>query len=882
MGYHNKSVEETLLDFNTDPLKGLDIEEVKNRRNKYGENSLEEKESKTVLNMIIDQFKDILIIILIIAAIISIALGEIIDGAFIIIIVILNAVLGVIQENKASNALKALQEMAAPASKVLRDGKLQKIASSQLVPGDIVVLEAGDYVPADIRLIESVNLKIEEAALTGESVSVEKQWDVIVDEDLALGDRGNMAFMSTIVTYGRGKGIVTETGMKTEIGNIATMLNEVKAEPTPLQKKLAQFGKILGIICLTVCVIIFIMGILRNEDLLEIFMTAVSLAVAAIPEGLPAVVTVVLALGMQRMVKKNAIVKKLEAVETLGSTTVICTDKTGTLTQNKMVVTKVFDGSNIWDVSGAGYSTIGQLICEKGECTSDTIERIMQVSVLCNDAKLIKEKEEIIGDPTEGALVVLGAKGGYPQDELNKNYPRIDEYPFDSERKLMSTIHKRKTDYIMYTKGAPDVILSKCSKISVNGEIKPLTNEYIEKINKANNKFANKALRVLGFANKIVSEGTDIKQEENDLVFLGLTGMIDPPREEAKEAVKLCKRAGIRVVMITGDHKITASAIARDIGIIDDQLEAMSGSEIDNYSEEEFKEKVKNINVFARVSPEHKVKIVRAIRSNGDIAAMTGDGVNDAPALKQADIGIAMGITGTDVAKEAADMVLTDDNFASIVDAVEEGRVIFNNIRKFVGFLLSCNFGELLLIFLSMLLGWGSPLVPVQILWINLITDSFPAFALGIEAKEKGVMDQKPRPPDEPIADKKMIVSIAFQSAALAAAGLISFWVGSRSGDRLTGQTYCFITVIIGELLRAYSARSETSFLFKVKVFSNKYLNYSILLAGILLFTVVYVPFLQPIFKTTTVSMTGLGLTMAFGLLPLFAGEISKTFKNKY
>lgn len=880
MGYHNKSVEEALSIFKTDVKKGLDSNEVKIRRDKYGENNLEEKEGKSLINMIIDQFKDILIIILIIAAIISIVLGEIIDGAFIIIIVILNAVLGVMQENKASNALKALQEMAAPASKVLREGKLQKIASSQLVPGDIVVLEAGDYVPADIRLIESVNLKIEEAALTGESVSVEKKSDLIVDDDSALGDRENMAFMSTIVTYGRGKGIVTATGMKTEIGNIATMLNEVEAEPTPLQKKLSQFGKILGIICLAVCGIIFIMGVFRNENLLEIFMTAVSLAVAAIPEGLPAVVTVVLALGMQRMVKRNAIVKKLEAVETLGSTTVICTDKTGTLTQNKMVVTKIFDSSNIWDVSGVGYSTVGDLTCKKDECTLDTLEKIMQVSVLCNDAKLIKEKEEIIGDPTEGALVVLGAKGGYPQDKLNKSYPRIDEYPFDSARKLMSTIHKRKTDFIMYTKGAPDVILSKCSKVNINGETKPLTEEYIESIKKVNSEFANSALRVLGFASKIVSEGTDIKKEENDLVFLGLTGMIDPPREEAKEAVKLCKRAGIRVVMITGDHKITASAIARDIGIIDNQSEAMSGSEIDGYSENEFKEKVKNINVFARVSPEHKVKIVKAIRSNGDIAAMTGDGVNDAPALKQADIGVAMGITGTDVAKEAADMVLTDDNFASIVEAVEEGRVIFNNIRKFVGFLLSCNFGELLLIFLSMLFGWGSPLVPVQILWINLVTDSFPAFALGIESKEEGVMDQDPRPPDEPIADKKMIISIAFQSAALALAGLISFWIGNQYGG-VTGQTYCFITVIIGELLRAYSARSETKFITKMRVFSNKYLNYSILLAGILLFIVVYVPFLQPIFKTTAVPLVGLGITLALALLPLFAGEISKTFKNR-
>lgn len=880
MSYHNKSIKQVLADESTNAIKGLDTNEVKKRLDQYGENKLEEKDGKTLSDMIMDQFKDVLIIILVIAAIVSIALGEIIDGSFIIAIVILNAVLGVVQENKASNALKALKEMAAPAAKVIRNNKLEKIASSELVPGDIVVLEAGDYVPADIRLIESVNLKIEEAALTGESVPVEKEADALVDTDAPLGDRENMAFMSTIVTYGRGKGVVTSTGMKTEIGNIANMLNEVEEEATPLQKKLAQFGKILGIVCLSVCTIIFILGIIRDEPLLEIFMTSVSLAVAAIPEGLPAVVTVVLALGMQRMVKRDAIVKKLAAVETLGSTTVICTDKTGTLTQNKMVVTKLFDGNHIWDVSGVGYSTVGQIVCENGECTSDTLERIMQVSVLCNDAKIVKEKEDIIGDPTEGALVVLGAKGGYPQEELNKNYPRVDEFPFDSERKLMSTIHQRKDDRIMYTKGAPDVILSRCTKININGEIQPITEEHINRIKEINDKFANNALRVLGFAHKVVTEGVDIIQEEKDLVFLGLTGMMDPPREEAREAVKLCKRAGIRVVMITGDHKTTASAIAKDIGIIDEQSEAMSGTEINGYTDVEFKEKVKHVSVFARVSPEHKVKIVKAIKSNGDIAAMTGDGVNDAPALKQADIGVAMGITGTDVAKEAADMVLTDDNFASIVDAVEEGRVIFSNIRKFVGFLLSCNFGELLLILVAMLINWGSPLVPIQILWINLVTDSFPAFALGLEGKEEGIMDEKPRDPNAPITDKDMLIAIGFQSVALAVAGLAAYWLGVQQGGVEAGQTYCFITVIVGELLRAYSARSEENFLLKMKVFGNKYLNYSVLLALILLFVVVYVPFLQPIFSTTSVPLADLGIIIAMALIPLVAGELSKILKK--
>lgn len=877
---HSKSIKQVLEDFNTHAENGLKEQEVKKLTEKYGENKLQEKKGKTLAGMILDQFKDVLIIILIIAAIISIVLGEYVDGSFIIAIVILNAVLGVSQENRASNALKALKEMAAPVAKVIRDGKLVKLPSSALVPGDLIVLEAGDYIPADARLIESVNLKIDESALTGESVPVEKDSDAFIDEESPLGDRENMAFMSTIVTYGRGKAIVTSTGMKTEIGHIANMINEVEESATPLQKKLSAFGKILGIVCLAVCAIIFVLGIMRGEDVLTIFMTAVSLAVAAIPEGLPAVVTVVLALGMQRMVKRDAILKKLAAVETLGSTTVICTDKTGTLTQNKMVVTKVFDALNIWDVNGVGYSTDGQITCKDGNYSSEALEKIMQVSVLCNDAKVIREKKDIIGDPTEGALVVLGAKGGYPQEELNKNYPRIDEYPFDSARKLMSTIHQRSDSRVMYTKGAPDVILSKCTHINLNGEVTPLTDEHRQKIDETNAKFANDALRVLGFAYKLVDEGVNIQEEEDNLIFLGLTGMMDPPREEAKEAVKLCKRAGIRVVMITGDHKTTASAIARDIGIIDDATEALSGSEIDTLSDAEFAEKVKHVSVFARVSPEHKVKIVRAIKSHGEVAAMTGDGVNDAPALKQADIGIAMGITGTDVAKEAADMVLTDDNFASIVDAVEEGRVIYSNIRKFVGFLLSCNFGELLLIFVSMLIGWSAPLVPIQILWINLVTDSFPAFALGVEAKESGVMDQKPRDPNAPITDRPMLIAIGFQSIALAVAGLIAFYLGLKHGGVEFGQTYCFITVIVGELLRAYSARSEDHYLFQMKPFSNKYLNLSVGVSIILLFLIVYVPFLQPIFSTVTVPLADLWVTLALALLPFFAGEISKVFKR--
>lgn len=889
---YNKSIKQVLDDHTSHLENGLHEGEVKKRLEKFGENKLQEKKGKSIWSMILDQFKDVLIIILIIAAGISLVVGikngashgeydSIIDALLIIAIVILNAVLGVTQENKANNALKALKEMAAPVAKVIRDGKLLKVPSSALVPGDLIVLEAGDYVPADARLVESVNLKIDESALTGESVPVEKDSDDMVKEDAPLGDRTNMAYMSTIVTYGRGKAIVSSTGMGTEIGHIANLINEVEENQTPLQKKLASFGKVLGAVCLGVCVIIFILGLLRGQGVLEIFMTAVSLAVAAIPEGLPAIVTVVLALGMQRMVKRDAILKKLAAVETLGSTTVICTDKTGTLTQNKMVVTKVFDGSHIWDVTGVGYSTDGQITCQDGDFTSESLEKIMQVSVLCNDAQIVKEKNDIIGDPTEGALVVLGAKGGYPQDELNKSYPRMDEFPFDSARKLMSTIHQRSDSKVMYTKGAPDVILSRCTHILIEGKEVELTDDLRQKIDETNANFANDALRVLGFAFKKVQDGVDIKDEEKNLVFLGLTGMMDPPREEAKEAVKLCKRAGIRVVMITGDHKTTASAIAKNIGIIDDETEALSGSEIDALSDAEFAEKVTHVCVFARVSPEHKVKIVKAIRAHGEVAAMTGDGVNDAPALKQADIGIAMGITGTDVAKEAADMVLTDDNFASIVDAVEEGRVIYSNIRKFVGFLLSCNFGELLLIFVTMLIGWNSPLVPIQILWINLVTDSFPAFALGVEAKEGGVMDQKPRDPNAPITDRPMLIAIAFQSVALAVAGIGSYYFGRELGGIAMAQTFCFMTVIIGELLRAYSARSEEHYLFTMNPFSNKHLNLAVGVSIILLFIIVYVPFLQPIFKTVSIPLASLWIPLALSLLPLISGEISKFFKRR-
>ncbi|MDA3845611.1 MAG: cation-translocating P-type ATPase, partial [Vallitaleaceae bacterium] len=834
--------------------------------------------------MIIDQFKDFMIIILIIAILLSIFIAdELADGIVIIGIVILNAILGVTQENRASNALSALKQMAAPKAKVVRAGQLVSIDSKELVPGDLVVLESGDYVPADLRVIENVNLKIDESALTGESVAVEKSDGICEDEHASIADRQNMAYMSTIVTYGRGKGIVTGTGMKTEIGKIATMLSETEETQTPLQIKLASFGKLLGIICIFVSIIIIILGLLRGQPLIEVFMTAISLAVAAIPEGLPAVVTVVLAMGMQRMIKRNAIMKRLSAVETLGSTTVICTDKTGTLTQNKMTVTKVYDGADEWSVTGTGYGFGGKVSCADKPISQ--LNMLFLTATLCNDSEV--KDGEVIGDPTEGALIVLGAKANYDKATLNTKHPRLKEFPFDSERKLMSTLHFIDGDYYMLTKGAPDVILSRVSKIDMNGSISDITGEDKLRAAEKNHQYAAHALRVLGYAYKKVDKDAVLEKEEDNLIFAGLSCMIDPPRQEAKDAVKLCKRAGIRVVMITGDHILTAQAIAKELGIIEDFSQALEGGRINDYDDDAFLEVVQKTNVFARVSPEHKVRIVDFVRKNGDVAAMTGDGVNDAPALKKADSGIAMGITGTDVAKEAADMILTDDNFASIVDAVEEGRIIYANIRKFVGFLLACNVGEILIIFTAMLIGWPVPLVPIQLLWVNLITDSFPAFALGLEKGEAGMMNQQPRNPKDSLVDKKMGIAIAFQSLGLAAATLASYRIGFLFAENLeadaqltVARTFCFTTLILGEMLRAYSARSEDIALFKMKVLGNKYLNYSVLIAIVLLILVLYVPFLQPIFTTSPLGFLEFGVAFGLGLVPLLMGEIAKVVKK--
>ncbi len=885
--YFDRNVNDTVTDLETSLEMGLSSVEYNKRLASYGKNSLEGKKPKTFFQMYLAQLKDFLVIILVVAACVSIAFHEVLDGVIILAIVILNAFLGATQENKASNALKALKEMSSPQAKALRDGSVVKVPSDSLVPGDVVYLEAGDYVPADLRLSESINLKIDEAALTGESLPVEKRSDIALASDAPLGDRVNCAYMGTVVTYGRGSGVVTGTGMSTQMGQIAKMLNETTEEATPLQKKLDSFGKLLGVVCIIVCVAIFGLGVLRKMPLLEVFMTAVSLAVAAIPEGLTVVVTVVLALGMQAMVKVNTIVKKLSAVETLGSTTVICSDKTGTLTQNKMTVTKVYDGISTYKVTGTGYNKNGSI--ENFSLQDDQSKLLMYGVVLCNDSQFDNDKEQIIGDPTEGALLVLGEKVGIGKGKLNTSMPRVHEIPFDSDRKLMSSFHNTSENddskLIMFTKGAPDEVLRRVTHIFKNGVVSPVSEGEKDVIADTNQRLANEALRVLGIAYRQVDKinTEDELSMENNLVFLGLVGMIDPPREEAKQAVALCKQAGIKVKMITGDHKITASAIGEALGIISDKTKekALSGSELSELTDNDLKSHVKSTNIFARVSPEHKVRLVTALKENGEIVAMTGDGVNDAPSLKKADIGVAMGITGTDVSKEAADMILTDDNFASIVRAVEEGRTIYNNIRKVVAYLLSCNIGEILLIFSAMLFMMPVPLVPIQLLSINLVTDAFPAFALGMEAKEEGVMAIPPRDPKASIVDKEMKMAVAFQSIALALGALGSFIYAIRLYDTKTASTFCFITLIVGELLRVYSSRSETISIFKMKIFSNSFLNKAVFFSLIFLFATVYVPFLNPIFNTVALSVSQFLIAICFSLLPLLGGELAKIFSGR-
>lgn len=869
--FYMNTKEEVFLELNTNE-NGISDEEAQRRISEFGYNEFKERKTKSLFQKFLDQFKDFLVIILIVAAIISGFVGEIADSIIILLVVVLNAVLGVIQENKAEKSLNALKKMAAPLAVVIRNGVSKEIPVREIVPGDIVELEAGRYVPADLRLIEAVNLKIEESSLTGESVPVEKNSEALENENIPIGDRKNMAFMSSMVTYGRGKGVVVATGMKTEIGKIADMLSNVEDEQTPLQVKLEEAGKWMGITALVICGVMFLVGVLRGHELFDMFMTSIALAVAAIPEGLPAVVTIVLAVGVQKMIKRNAIIRKLPAVETLGCATIICSDKTGTLTQNKMTVKEIFTIN--------GYA-------------DDILDakKALTIANLCNDTKVVEENGKIItlGDPTETALVDIALSVGLDKRELEKQYIRIDEIPFDSDRKLMTTFNRYQGKIEVNVKGAPDILLSKCKFILDNNAVREITNDDIERIRRANEEMAAKALRVLAVGYKEVSE-VDINNAEKDLIFTALIGMIDPPREEAKDAVKKCKTAGIKPVMITGDHKTTAIAIAKELGILNSDEEAITGAELEKMKDEELFNNVNKYSVYARVSPEHKVRIVEAWKKKGQIVAMTGDGVNDAPALKTANIGAAMGITGTDVAKEAADMVLTDDNFATIVAAVEEGRTIYSNIKKSISYLLSCNIGEIATLFVATLLGWAEPLLPIHILWVNLVTDSLPALALGMEPAEEGVMKQPPRDPNEGIFSKGTGIRILLQGILIGILTLIAYVYGVNYGKKqglnfeeyeLIGRTMAFFTLSLSQLVHAFNNRYEWKSVIANGIFKNKYLNIAVLISLLIQIMVLSTSFLRRVFKVTLLNSEQIVVVLLCSIAPLIVVEIVKLFRRK-
>ncbi|MDU2658056.1 MAG: cation-translocating P-type ATPase, partial [Clostridium perfringens] len=775
----------------------------------------------------------------------------------------------VIQESKAEKALDALKELSTPKALVKRDGSLKEILSEDIVPGDIVIIDAGRYIPGDLRLIDTANLKIEESAFTGESVPSEKDASFLPDKEIPIGDQNNMAFMSTLATYGRGVGVVVGTGMNTEIGKIAKMIEQEENDETPLQKKLSELGKILGFLAVGICILIFIISFFQGRDLLEMFLTSISLAVAAIPEGLPAIVAIVLALGVQRMVKKNAIIRKLPAVETLGSVSIICSDKTGTLTQNKMTVTTVY--------------TNDSYIKESEFNLNDNESKLLvDCMVLCNDATYSEKSQT--GDPTEIALLESPFKLNILKEKLEKEFKRIDEIPFDSDRKLMTTVNlvdDKKAR--VFTKGALDSILSICNKISVNGKLLDFSKEYKAKVLENSNIMSDKALRVLAFAYKDISkENTVLDSLEKDLVFIGMVGMIDPPRLEVKDSIKLCKSAGITPVMITGDHKNIAFAIANELGIAEDISQAITGHEIDRFKEEEFNEKIINYRVFARVSPEHKVKIVKAFKSHGNIVSMTGDGVNDAPSLKAADIGVAMGITGTDVSKGASDMILTDDNFSTIVSAVEEGRKIYLNIKKSIVFLLSCNLGEILTLFTAILLNWNSPLQPIHILWVNLITDSFPALALGVDKTKEDVMNNPPRNPKESIFIKSDKIQLIINGVLIGGITLFAFKLGERlyADSLIHAQTMAFVVLSVSQLFLSLSLRSNTKSAFSLGIFSNKYLVYSILLGIFLQVIIISISFIANIFKVTPLLLYDWIVVILVSLIPFAINEILKLFRK--
>lgn len=932
MEWYKLSVPELEKELSTDSERGLTADESAKRLEQHGLNKLDDAKKKPFIEKLADQFKDPMVIILIIAAILSAITGEVVETAIILSIVVVNAIMSIIQEGKAEDSVAALQSMSSPNAKVIRGGTPMTVKSTELVPGDLVVLETGDIVPADMRLIFTSNMKIDEASFTGESVAVEKDAKAIYAEEKGIGDRDNYAYSSTIVTYGHGRGIVTETGKNTEIGKIATTIAAFDDEETPLQKKLGVLSKQLGILVIIVAVFIFILGLIAQDPILDIFMTAISLAVAAIPEGMTAVVTIVLSMGMNRMARRNAIVKKLLSVETLGTTTVICSDKTGTLTQNEMTVTGAYVDGKVLEVTGSGYSPVGEILLDGQPVVlpeNETLRTMVSIAALANDARIIDENGnyQCIGDPTEGALITMAMKGGETRETLNERYPRLDEIPFDSDRKMMSTFHKNYIPgkIVSFTKGAPDLVIGSCDRILLDGKVVPFTDELREKALAQNSAFAQRALRCLAYAYRVFDEIPAKEDQtpeniENGMIFAGLTGMIDPPRPEAKAAIQECKSAGITTIMITGDYLETAYAIGHELGIADHPDQAIMGRELNDMTPEQIQEVVRTKRIFARVSPENKVQIVTALKANGEIAAMTGDGVNDAPAIKRADIGISMGITGTDVAKNTADVILTDDNFATIVNAVEEGRIIYSNIKKFVSFLLSCNVGEVIVIAAAMIIdliliftGHGdypTPLSPIMLLWLNLVTDSFPALALGVEPGEKDIMQQPPRDPQEAIVDKTMKHSIIVQACAIGVATLTAFSVGfyifgadakaaAMAANQFAnldpveaakqyaniqlseGRTMAFTTLILAELLRAFAVRSDKYTVYQLGFFSNPSMIKAISVAVLLLLIVLYVPFLATLFDISHMSLKEWAITLPMALIPFLSAESYKLIKRR-
>jgi len=870
MNWHNKSARETMTHLNTSTA-GLTQSEAVARLKQHGANAIAAKRDKPLVVRFFMQFNDFMVIVLLFAAALSYFAGwldgepRLTDPLIILFIVVLNAALGLIQESKAARALKALRSISRPEAKVLRDGQAVVVEAEEIVPGDVVFIETGDVIPADLRLLTAANMMAEESALTGESAPVEKDADAFAAEAAPLGDRINMVFSGTHITYGRGLGLAVATGMATEMGRIAELIMEEKAPQTPLQRKLAETGKVLGIAALLICGLIFGIGIFRQIPPLEMFVTSVSLAVAAIPEGLVAIVTIMLAIGVQRMARRGAVIRKLPAVETLGSATVICSDKTGTLTQNKMRIVEISDGKSALRRDSAAALDI------------------IKLGALCNDSLVSSGSGIVLGDPTEAAFVSSLLAAGADKSVLDAEKPRLAEIPFDSKRKLMSTIHKDGKGCLAITKGAPDVLLARCTHYFRAGQVKPLEAAFRAEISRYVSKMADRALRVLAVGFKPLDEPphkSDMGGVEQNLVFAGLAGMMDPPRPEVRDAVATCKTAGIKTIMITGDHPATATAVARSIGIGDTNDKSITGADIMSLSQDELEDVAERTAVFARVSPEHKMRIVKALQARGHVVAMTGDGVNDAPALKAADIGCAMGINGTEVAKEAADIVLTDDNFATIVEAVKEGRGILTNVRKAVHFLLSSNVGEIVTIFAAVLLGWQVPLLAIHLLWVNLVTDSLPAIALGLDPTDKGIMNGRPQTARTGLFSRKLWQRIFLEGAMIGMLSLIAFAVGQTMfGGVTVGRTMAFATLSISQLVHAFNIRSEES-IFKIKVFENRYLVGALIVGVLLQISVISIPAVAGMFRVSPLNAQGWLIVAGLSLLPILIVESEKWVLN--